>query len=71
MPRLKEAEARLSVSLSDRDRKRLLKAAAEMDVSLAWVARRAISQWIDAYERDPEHMLIRAYKPIFFEEPDK
>lgn len=72
MSDVKDHNVRLSVSLSESDHARLIQTAKEMDVSLAWVARRAISQWLDAYDRDPEHnLIIRAFKPAFFAEPDE
>lgn len=72
MQSLKDHSVRLSVSLSERDHARLINTANEMDVSLAWVARRAISQWLDAYERDPEHnLIVRAFKPALFAELDE
>lgn len=61
-PRGKQKSVRLSVSLDDQDYGEIQRIARDLDVSSAWVVRRAVTEYINrqSVERDPELPLRRS-----------
>lgn len=55
---------RLSISLDEKEYERLALVAEKLGVSLAWVARRGLSRWLDEIERDSQ--LTVDLKPFSF-----
>jgi hypothetical protein len=60
-PRGQKHPVRLSVSLDQKDHAAITRLAADMNLSTAWIVRRAISEFVDRHETNdqPELPLIR------------